>query len=327
MPENYLQEKNEITIVAHNASFHPDDVFAVATIMLANEQGRLGGDAASDAVAKTVNVIRSRKPEDIAHADYVVDVGGEYDPARNRYDHHQTGGAGKRDNGIPYASFGLVWRHIGKMLCRDEHGSDNDALWQKIDNELVAAIDANDNGFDLSKNLIDGVYVPTLSLRLMILKPTWEERSSDDHMYERFMQAVAEAKQFLERYLVVQRASIKARKEIRDTYNASQNKSIIVFAHDYERINFVYTLAELPDIMFMVYPNHSGTWTAETVPVGTGSFEKRKSFPAAWAGLSGEALIQASGVEDAYFCHNGLFVAYAASEAGALKLAKIALEL
>ncbi len=35
-------------------------------------------------------IVRSRDPEALARCDIVVDVGGEYDPARHRYDHHQA---------------------------------------------------------------------------------------------------------------------------------------------------------------------------------------------------------------------------------------------
>ena len=34
-------------------------------------------------------VVRSRKTEVLASCDIVVDVGGVYDPAIHRYDHHQ----------------------------------------------------------------------------------------------------------------------------------------------------------------------------------------------------------------------------------------------
>lgn len=34
-------------------------------------------------------VVRTRDPERLAECDVVVDVGGEYDPERHRYDHHQ----------------------------------------------------------------------------------------------------------------------------------------------------------------------------------------------------------------------------------------------
>ena len=34
-------------------------------------------------------VVRTRDPQRLAQCDVVVDVGGEYDPERHRYDHHQ----------------------------------------------------------------------------------------------------------------------------------------------------------------------------------------------------------------------------------------------
>lgn len=34
-------------------------------------------------------MVRTRDPERLAECDVVVDVGGEYDPERHRYDHHQ----------------------------------------------------------------------------------------------------------------------------------------------------------------------------------------------------------------------------------------------
>lgn len=34
-------------------------------------------------------IIRTRDPAELAKCDIVVDVGGEYDPKKHRYDHHQ----------------------------------------------------------------------------------------------------------------------------------------------------------------------------------------------------------------------------------------------
>ena len=87
-----------------------------------------------------------------------------------------------------------------------------------------------------------------------------------------------------------------------------------------------FALASLPEIKFFIYPDNSGTWSAETVPVTGDSFEKRKSFPEAWAGLVGSDMAKASGVESAIFCHNSRFLCKATDEAGAIQLAKIAIE-
>ncbi|MCE9517420.1 MYG1 family protein [Candidatus Nomurabacteria bacterium] len=90
-------------LVTHNGTFHADDVFATATLSLL-----LDGN---------IKVIRTRDPKIIASADYVYDVGGEYNLYKNLFDHHQKGGAGKRENGIPYAAFGLVWKSYGAAIC------------------------------------------------------------------------------------------------------------------------------------------------------------------------------------------------------------------
>jgi uncharacterized UPF0160 family protein len=39
---------------------------------------------------KEATIVRSRDPAALAPCHIVVDVGGEYDPASHRYDHHQA---------------------------------------------------------------------------------------------------------------------------------------------------------------------------------------------------------------------------------------------
>ena len=55
------------------------------------------------------------------------------------------------------------------------------------------------------------------------------------------------------------------------------------------------------------------------------SFGNRKDFPSAWAGLKGKELQAETGVEDAVFCHNKLFLSVAKSKEGAVALAQKAL--
>lgn len=98
---------NDLTVVTHNGNFHADDVFSIAALRL---------------VLPDFKLVRTRDTQLIAQADIVIDVGGEYDPAAGRFDHHQRGGAGARENGIPYSSFGLVWQKYGLQLC---HGDEN----------------------------------------------------------------------------------------------------------------------------------------------------------------------------------------------------------
>lgn len=40
-------------------------------------------------IAQDAEIIRTRDTTQLAECDIVVDVGGEFDPKRHRYDHHQ----------------------------------------------------------------------------------------------------------------------------------------------------------------------------------------------------------------------------------------------
>jgi len=86
-------------IAVHNGEFHTDDVFAVAILKL---------------IYPNLIAIRTRDKDKLKEVDARVDVGFKYDPSSGDYDHHQKEGAGKRKNGVPYASAGLIWKHFGK---------------------------------------------------------------------------------------------------------------------------------------------------------------------------------------------------------------------
>ncbi len=64
-------------IATHNGKFHADEVFAISLLR------RLERFAEAE-------IIRTRDTELLKTADVVVDVGGQYDPATDRYDHHQV---------------------------------------------------------------------------------------------------------------------------------------------------------------------------------------------------------------------------------------------
>uniref|UniRef100_A0A452U044 Uncharacterized protein n=1 Tax=Ursus maritimus TaxID=29073 RepID=A0A452U044_URSMA len=63
-------------IGTHSGTFHCDEALACALLRLLPEY-------------RDAEIVRTRDPEKLASCDIVVDVGGEYDPQRHRYDHHQ----------------------------------------------------------------------------------------------------------------------------------------------------------------------------------------------------------------------------------------------
>lgn len=299
--------KKKVTVVTHNGPFHSDDLFAMAVVGLVLEsQG------------KRPHLVRTRDEKAIADADIVFDVGGEYDPVHNRYDHHQHGGAGARENGIPYASIGLVWKHFGMELCDQD-----EQVWQKVDEKLIQPIDADDVGISLYElNEQYDVSPYTLQFAFKSFYSTWNESERFDEI---FQEALVIAKQILKNEIHHAKARIAAAALVEQDYEQNTKKEIIILSQMYP---WKSVLSKKPEPLFVVYPRHDGTWGIEGVPVDEGrEFEIRKQFPVTWAGLRTDELVKVSGVEGARFCHNGRWFCVTETKEGALKLAEIALSL
>ena len=71
--------------------FHADDVFGVALMQ---------------SIYNDLEIIRTRDEELLKTCDIVSDVGN------GKYDHHHVDKI-RRENGIPYCGFGLLWRDFG----------------------------------------------------------------------------------------------------------------------------------------------------------------------------------------------------------------------
>jgi uncharacterized UPF0160 family protein len=79
-----------------------------------------------------------------------------------------------------------------------------------------------------------------------------------------------------------------------------------------------------PEALFVMYPKSDG-WGVQAVPRALGAFGNRLDLPADWAGHSGAALAEVTGVPDAIFCHPARFYASARSREGITALIERAL--
>ncbi|MFA6094606.1 MAG: MYG1 family protein [Candidatus Paceibacterota bacterium] len=303
-----MSHVQKATIVVHNGRFHTDDVFATAIIeILLKRRGLFE--------LEQPTIVRTRDENIIREAEYVMDVGGVYDADSRRFDHHQKGGAGVRANGIPYASFGLVWKTYGVELAGSEK------VAQVIDERLVQAIDANDNGVSVYKPLFEKVYPYGIYDGVSSLNPTWKEGEDDRDVG--FFKAVAAAEVIVEREIAWARDIEEARSAVEKLYATSFDKRICVFDKPYPS----HVLTQYPEVLYAIKPNvhvAGGTWKVEAIAAEENSYTSRKPFPSIWAGKRDQELAQVTGVADAVFCHNGRFLLTAGSQESALKLALLA---
>ena len=289
-------------IVVHDGGFHADDAFAVAALLL-----HLDGNA---------EVVRSRDPKIIESGDFVVDVGGVYYAERNRFDHHQSGGAGMRENKIPYAAFGLVWKKFGASI------SGSAEIASRVDAKLVQPIDAADNGVQLGSYENAASFPYVIQNAVFAFEPTWNEK--DISLDTQFGKAMEFARIILQREIAHARDAVLGEERVRAVYDTATDKRVIVLDAKYEWSDI---LGEKAEPLFVVTPDRgpSGNWRAHAVRVNTNSFVSRLSFPKEWAGKRDVELARISGVSDAVFCHNKLFTVAAKSKEGAIKLARKAL--
>ncbi len=295
--------KEKIKIVTHSSHFHTDDIFAVATLLLALEKDY------------EITVIRSRDQDIINSADYVVDVGGIYDESKNRFDHHQEGKAGVRDNGIFYASFGLVWKKFGEQICRDAK------IAKKVDELLVQPIDGPDNGIQIFETKIKDVYPMDLGFLTNIFSATWKEDLSK--IDENFIELVSFAKIIISRVIIYSTDMVEGEVLVLNDYNNSEDKRLVLTNNGYP---WLEVLSKFPEPLFVIYENpRDQTWSIKGIRNNFFTFKYRKFLPESWAGKNFTDLDKITGVSGCVFCHNHRFMAVNKTKEGILKMAEIAL--
>lgn len=192
------------TIGTHDGTFHADEVMGVALLRTLPKW--------QDAV-----VLRTRKPELLAQANIVIDVGAEYDISQPdkqiKLDHHQ---ASFKETYSPkhtltkLSSAGLVYKTFGQELLRGLLGpelseSDLSKVQAKVYDRLMTEMDAVDNGvetvaataaaasaaapaFKITYRISTG-----LSSRVGSMNPRWNEDQSPETTNDRFRQALSVA--------------------------------------------------------------------------------------------------------------------------------------
>lgn len=307
-----------MVIVTHSGKFHADDAWAVAALKV------LFPDA---------GLVRTRDTAVIEAADFAVDVGGIWDPAAGRFDHHQKGFSGARQTGVPYASAGLVWReygarcvsalalaHCGHQLADDKARE----MAYSIDTDVVQYLDLSDVGAAKSA---PGGY--GLSAVISGFNPNWldEQRlgdGADAYRLQQFERAVAVLTDIMVNAVKYRVGALLALEQVRQAEVLEDGK--VLFLKNAALPWSQVVRREMPKVLFVI--SHSiaeQRYLISTVPVSPDNFDARADLPEAWAGLRDAELAAATGVPDAGFCHNGRFIASAKSYEGIRTMASLAL--
>jgi len=318
-------------IGTHSGTFHADEALGC---FLLRRTGEFRG----------AEIVRSRDPEVLGALDCLVDVGGEYDPPRRRFDHHQRGFAETFGHGFTtkLSSAGLVYKHYGREIVSQELGLDSsdpqlDTVYLAVYKQFMEAVDGVDNGVSQWDAAGPPRYISNTSLssRVSFLNPQWNEDESPERQREGFDKAMAlTGEEFLECLNYTFKVWLPARtiveEAMRGRAEVHPGGQVVRLPQYCPWKEHLYDLekdlaVERP-ILYVLYTDQSGKWRIQCVSKSPGSFENRKSMPAAWAGLRDGALDEASGIPGCMFVHAGRFTGGNATYEGVLQMAIKSLE-
>lgn len=292
--------RTKLLAVTHSGIFHADEV--MASVILRE-------------VYDEVEIKRSRNPKDFDLADIVFDVGdGEFD--------HHSDQKEYRENGVPYAACGLIWRTYGhEVIKKRGPGLSSDQIeevFESIDGGLIESIDAIDNGYNIEKA---DIHMPTVDQLVKGFNPNW---NSDFNAEEQFNKAIDFCTPILLNALDGSISAIEAEKMVKVSYEQREVDNILILDRFCPWKRHLRNYDEDGSILYVIFKDLVNGYRVQAVSEPD-SREPINPFPEAWAGKDADVINALLDIDDAIFVHPGRFIAGAGSLNSAVKMAEMAL--
>lgn len=278
----------------HDGTFHADEVTASALLFVFN---RIDRD----------KIVRTRDLTLLDECEYVCDVGGIYDPSRNRFDHHQVDYQGE------LSSAGMV------LLDLKEKKSIDEKLYDFLNRALIWGVDAHDNG----RVVIEPGTCTFSQVITNFVPPIYDAPAEivQEAFFQAFDFTVGHLQRLIARYHYVE--------ECRDSVAKAMklgNQSLI-FDRAMPWMDVFFDMGgERHAALFIVMPSGSH-WKVRGIPPNSKDRMKvRLLLPEAWAGLMDDELRSVSGIKGAIFCHKGRFISVWETKEAALQALRQALK-
>ncbi|XP_057375722.1 MYG1 exonuclease-like [Daphnia carinata] len=338
LPMSVEKKMNDRKVIGtHDGKFHCDEVLACAMLRLLPQY--------ADAVVK-----RTRNPTILETCDIVVDVGGVFDPSIHRYDHHQRvfqESFSSLKPGFPWvtrlSSAGLVYVHFGQEIVSQLLGIPIESelvqeTYKRVYEGFIEEIDAIDNGISTHDGPARYKITTNLSSRIGNLNPKWNETETDEDVSTKFNQGMELAKEeFLDKVNYFSKCWWPARKlvvnAIEDRFSVDESGQIIELKnggcpwkeHFFELEKKMGLDVADKQILYCIFPDTSGSWRIQGVPLSSHSFDLRKALPDQWRGLRDKELDNMCGIDGCVFIHASGFIGGHSTREGALEMGRKAL--
>lgn len=308
---------NNLLIATHDGSFHADETVACAIISYVHEH---------------CEVVRSRDPLTIEKADLIIDVSGIND--QKHFDHHSNNFTLTRDNGINYATAGLMWKKFGDAYlqkiaeeyftpeqCSEINDNIIKAAQARIDREVMYMVDLNDNGqlnTYLRKNIpvhndgeqrvmdqFNEFYQCSPDIPYLVAMQNLPNVSGDEQN-KNFMITVKLLKSLLINIAINALYTELGISKVLKLYTGGE----LLIMHE----KLPWTQAVLANFeqfascLLAIYPDRKRGWRIQTLPFSKAErFKNKLLAPKAWRGLDSKELDAVSGLEGTIFVHRAGF--------------------
>lgn len=290
-------------------------------------------------------IVRSRDLKVIETCDIVLDVGGEYNPEKYRFDHHQRSFnhtmktlSSEINNDVKLSSAGLIYHHYGKKIIKEIIGTNDPKtlsyVYKRVYNNFIQEIDGIDNGVPAYP--AEPLYniCTHVSARVQHLLKPWNVKDEDYDEREHFEKAMnLVGDEFVENIKTITYFIYSARevvqRAIENRFNVHSSGRIIELEnHCPWKDHFFDLEKELnlpPEITYVLFDS-GDNYRVMGVPLTNKSFVGRKFLPPSWRGLRDEVLSEKAGVEGCIFTHHNGFIGGNKTREGALQMAVTSLE-
>ena len=238
----------------HGGFFHADEVFGYAICYI------------SDVCE---NFVRITDLENIPQDGIVADIGREWKPEQNKFDHHH--GFFPRPNSVPYASAGMLWEKFGEIavvlqLFKPSDKALIQQIKERVDETLIQGIDAHDadSAYHFEATCSAGK-VRALSISNIIAMMNSDDVSDHEAQRDAFDAASNIAMRIIQQAIKAAEKHIQAKNKFADV--AEIDGPVIVLSEGLPWKEIVHE--SYPDALFVISPsNHPGNpFSMVAVPV------------------------------------------------------------
>ncbi|MBI5274350.1 MAG: MYG1 family protein [Chlamydiales bacterium] len=278
----------------HDGTFHADEVTACALLLLFDQ-------------IEENKITRTREDEKLAHCEFVCDVGGVFDPAIKRFDHHQE----TYEGNLSSAGMVLDYLHDNEVISFD--------LYHYFKQAIIDGVDAIDNGLyepplgHCTYSMIISNFMPCTYLA--------ESDAIEKAFYMALHFAIGHLNRLLDRFDYIQ--TCKA--YVEDSMKG--NLEYLIFHEAMPWMEAFFALGGIDHpAKYVIMPSRNH-WKLRGIPPSLEHrMQVRKPLPKKWAGLLGDELKEVTNIEGAIFCHKGRFISVWETKEAALQALKMALK-